>query len=126
MRYREPPEEEGEGYAAVAHAINRLRDEIGQRHVENSSSLEVVEGELKVLINRVDDLAKGFPNKDPDGHRRAHEVLIRKTEARAKFYEDLRAELAKKGLWALVIGAGAGLWWIAGVVWMYVRTKVTH
>jgi hypothetical protein len=117
MRYGDPPLTEGDGFGAIADALNKLRDEIGQRHVENTSSLEVLEKDLKVVIDRVDDLAKGFPGGDPEGHRRAHEALIRKAEARAKFYEDLCSELAKKGLWALLALIGIA-------VWQYVKTKV--
>lgn len=117
MRYDEPPHTDGEGFSAVVRAIDNLRDEIGQRHVENTSSLEVLEKDLKVVIDRVDDLAKGFPGGDADGHRRAHEALIRRAEERAKFYEDLRSELAKKGLWALIALIGVALW-------QYVKTKV--
>lgn len=119
MRYEDPPHTEGDGFRAVVDALDQLRDEIGQRHVENSSSLEVLEKDLKVVIERVDDLARGFPDSDPDGHRRAHEALIRKAEARAKFYEDLRGELAKKGLWALLVLLGIALW-------QYVKVRVTQ
>ena len=111
MRYSEhPPHTEGEGFRAVADALDRLRDEIGLRHVENTSSLEVIEKDIKVLTDRVDDLARGFPNGDPDGHRLYHEASIKRIEARARFYEDLRAELAKKGLWALIALVGTAVW----------------
>jgi hypothetical protein len=117
MRYEDPPHTDGDGFRAVVAAIDTLRDEIGQRHVENTSSLEVLEKDLKVVIERVDDLAKGFPDGDPDGHRRAHEALIKRAEAKARFYEDLRGELAKKGLWALI-----GLLGIA--LWQYVKARM--
>lgn len=118
MRYDEhPPHTDGDGFKAVVAAIDMLRDEIGQRHVENTSSLEVLEKDLKVVIERVDDLARGFPDGDPDGHRRAHEALIRKAESRAKFYDDLRGKLAEKGLWALLVLLGVALW-------QYIKTKV--
>ncbi|SAL47524.1 hypothetical protein AWB74_02141 [Caballeronia arvi] len=118
MRYEDhPPHTEGDGLRAVADALDKLRDEIGQRHTENTSSLEVLEKDLKVVIERVDDLAKGFPGGDADGHRRAHEALIQRAEARARFYEDLRGELAKKGLWALLALLGVALW-------QYFKTKV--
>ncbi|SDI65500.1 hypothetical protein SAMN04487926_12165 [Paraburkholderia steynii] len=119
MRYEDPPHTEGDGYAAVVVALDALRDEIGQRHVENTSSLEVLEKDLKVVIERVDDLARGFPDSDPEGHRRAHEALIRKAEERAALYKALREELAKKGLWALVLLLGIA-------VWQYIKTKVTQ
>lgn len=113
MRYDDPPHTEGEGYAAVAKALDSLRDEIGTRHVENTSSLEVVQRELKIVIDRVDDLAKGFPGGDWEGHRRYHEAVIRKMEARTKFYDDLRADLAKKGLWAILVMIGTAIWFYA-------------
>lgn len=111
MRYSEnPPHTEGDGFAAVALALEQLRIDIGQRHVENTSSLEVVEGKVNVLIERVDDLAKGFPDSDPDGHRRLHEAHARKEEARARFYEDLRGKLIERGLWALIVTLGTALY----------------
>lgn len=114
MRYSEnPPHTEGDGFQAVAKALDALRDEIGLRHVENTSSLEVIEKEIQVLTERVDDLTKGFPNGDPDGHRLYHEATIKRIEARARFYEDLRAELAKKGIWALIVLVGTAIWFFA-------------
>lgn len=117
MRYEELPDTEGSDFRALVVAVDRLRRETGQRHVENTTSLQVVEAELKVLIGRVDDLAKGFPGNDPDGHRRAHEAMIARAEARARLYDELRAELAKKGLWALLLAIGTALWF-------WTKTKV--
>lgn len=111
MRYPEnPPHTEGDGFTAVALALAELRHEISQRHVENTSSLEVVEGKVNVLIERVDELAKGFPEDDPGNHRRLHEAQARKEEARARFYEDLRGKLVERGLWALIAMLGTALW----------------
>lgn len=117
MRYDDPPHTEGDGYAAVARALDSLRDEIGTRHVENTSSLEVVQRELKVVIDRVDDLAKGFPGGDWEGHRLYHEAVIKRMEARTELYRELRSELAKKGLWALIAMMGAALWF-------YIKSKI--
>lgn len=110
MRYAEhAPHTEGEGARAIADALDRLRDEIGQRHTENTSSLEVIEKDIKVLTDRVDDLTRGFPNGDPDGHRLYHEASIKRIEARTRFYEALRAELAKQGVWSLIVFLGAAI-----------------
>lgn len=110
MRYSEfAPRTEGEGFRAVADALDRLRDEMSNRHTENTSSLEVIEKDIKVLTDRVDDLTRGFPNGDPDGHRLYHEASIKRIEARTRFYEALRAELAKQGLWSLIVFMGAAL-----------------
>lgn len=116
VKYPDPPHTEGEGWRAVVASIDSMRDEIGKRHVENTSSIETVEKKVNVLFERVDDLVKGFPEGDWDGHRRYHEAVILKIESRAKFYDDLRAELAKKGLWALIIG-------VATAVWFYLKSK---
>jgi len=111
MRYtEEPPHTEGDGFRAVADALDRLRDEMGLRHTENTSSLEVLEKDVKVLIDRVDDLSKGFPGGDWEGHRRYHEAVIKRMEARTDLYRELRSELAKKGLWALIVMGCTAFW----------------
>lgn len=108
----------GDGWQAVVAAVDSLRDEIDQRHVENRSDNEVQGRKLDEVIRRVDDLHKAFPGGDWDGHRRYHETLIARAEARTKFYDDLRAELAKKGMWALIALLGIALW-------QYIKSKVT-
>lgn len=118
MRYSEnPPHTEGDGFKALVRAIDCLRDEIGLRHTENTSSLEVIEKDIKVLTDRVDDLARGFPNDDPDGHRLYHDAVIKRIEARTRLYETLCAELAKQGLWSLIV-------FIVGAVIYYVKQKL--
>lgn len=107
MRYAEnAPRTEDDGYRAVIDAIDRLRDDMNNRHVENGSTLEVLEKDLKVVIDRVDDLAKGFPDGDPEGHRRAHEALIKRAEERAALYRALREELVKRGVLAFIVLLG--------------------
>jgi C4-dicarboxylate-specific signal transduction histidine kinase len=113
----EPPHTEGDGFRAVAAALDALRDEIGTRHVENTSSLEVLEKDVKVLIEQVDRLAKGFPEDDPDGHRRMHEALIEKAKARTELYRDLQKKLLERGVLA-VLGA------IAVAIWFYVKSRL--
>ncbi|WP_322070997.1 hypothetical protein [Paraburkholderia bannensis] len=106
-----------EGHTQIVQAIDGLRNDIAQRHSENVTSLEVTERKVDEVIRRVDELHKAFPGGDPDGHRRYHETLIERAEARTKFYNDLRAELAKKGLWALLALIGIA-------VWQYFKSKV--
>jgi hypothetical protein len=44
---------------------------------------------------------------DHEGHRRYHESLIRAAEAQEKFWQDIRADVTKKGIWmGLVIVLG--------------------
>lgn len=122
MRYGDAPHTEGDGIRALVDAVDRLRDEISQRHTENTSTLEVMEDKVNVLIDRVDDIARGFPNDDPDGHRRAHEALIKKAEERAALYRAVREELIKKGVWAMVLML-AGL--LGSALLLFIRAKVT-
>lgn len=110
MRYGEPPYTDGDGMRAVIEALDRIEDGIGQRHAENTSSIEVLQKEMKVVIERIDDIAAGFPDNDPGSHRRAHEAYTLKLQERAALYRALREELVKKGLWALIIAVGGLLW----------------
>lgn len=117
VKYPEAPHTEGEGWRAVVSAVDSLRDEIGQRHVENTSSIESIESKLSVAIQRIDDLHKAFPGGDWDSHRRYHQSLIDRAEAKTSFYRDLRSDLAKKGLWIVIITMG-------GVLLQYARTHI--
>jgi len=46
-------------------------------------------------------------NTDFDGHRRYHQEKLRAAKAEAEFWSQLKLEIAKKGLWSLlVIGFG--------------------
>ena len=56
---------------------------------------------------RIAAIAAGFPDGDPDGHRRYHEAEIKRIEARAEFWKKLRLSVTQWGLlgflgWALV------------------------
>jgi len=55
-------------------------------------------------------IEKGFPDGDPDGHRRHHEALIRKAIARAAFWEKLLAELSKWGIIGVIGFVGTAIW----------------
>ena len=40
---------------------------------------------------------------DYDGHRRYHESMIAAAEAQAKFWHELRLDVAKKGIWGVLV-----------------------
>lgn len=40
---------------------------------------------------------------DFEGHRRFHEEKIRAAKAEAEFWRDLKLEIAKKGVWSLLV-----------------------
>ncbi len=52
-----------------------------------------------------------YPFGDVHGHRKAHEAMIEAAQAQAKFYNELRIDLAKKGLWTL-LAVAAGLFFM--------------
>jgi hypothetical protein len=93
----------------VAAAILAIKDDLDQRHSENVTRHLVTDKKVDEAIRRIDDLHKAFPGGDWEGHRRYHEAMIRRIESRTKLYEDLRVELAKKGLWAVLVVLGIAL-----------------
>ena len=40
---------------------------------------------------------------DFDGHRRYHESMIAAAEAQTQFWNELKLEIAKKGIWGLLV-----------------------
>lgn len=43
-------------------------------------------------------MIKAFPEGDPDGHRRHHELVIKQAEARTAFWEKMVFEITRWGL----------------------------
>lgn len=79
------------------------------------ATLESVTLQLKALddklTNHIEDemglFREAFPDGDAAGHRKAHEAMIEAAQAQAKFWTELRNDLAKKtilGLFFMVIG----------------------
>lgn len=103
----------------VADAILAIKADLDQRHGENITRAEISERLMHELIGRVDGLYHAFPDEDPNSHRRYHDAISEKMEARAEFYQKLHIELASKGLWAL-----GGLLIVA--LWSYIKAKVVQ
>ncbi|MFT4068926.1 hypothetical protein [Paraburkholderia sp.] len=99
-----------DGHREIVDAIGQLKSDLDDRHAENVTRHAVTDRKVDEAIRRIDDLHKAFPDGDWDGHRRYHEAIIRKAEDRAQFYRELRGEMAKKGLWAVVVVLGLALW----------------
>jgi len=59
------------------------------------------------LKDSLDDLrlaaVRGFPNDDPQGHRRVHEDSIKRAEAREKLRNEVIAHVLKGVVWAALI-----------------------
>jgi hemerythrin len=48
-------------------------------------------------------IADAFPNGDVAGHRAAHDQMIAASKAETEFWRELKLDLAKKGLWGLLV-----------------------
>lgn len=74
---------------------------------EIKAAVDALDGKLSDHIVREEKelaaLARAFPNDDPKAHRAAHEAMIEAKQAEAKFWAELRLDLAKKSLWGLLL-----------------------
>lgn len=66
-----------------------------------------IEDRLDEILGELKKMHGAFPRTDDgetdfDGHRRYHESMIKAAEAQTKFWEELRLDIAKKGVWALL------------------------
>lgn len=67
-----------------------------------------VKDQLDAILEKLSAFGDAFPRDrdgQPDvaGHRRGHEADIAAAKAKEKFWEELRLDLAKKGVWAIVL-----------------------
>lgn len=77
-----------------------------------------VDGKLTQLLTEVADLRSGFPDGDPDSHRRYHESIIA--------WRELRNELVRGALTnASKVGFLAGLGWVCYAVWLVIKMEFT-
>lgn len=65
--------------------------------------------ELLVGMNaKLNTVVRAFPldpngDIDADGHRQCHEAMIRAAQEQEKFWKELKQDLIKKGLWAVIL-----------------------
>lgn len=83
------------------------------------SKLDTVTGELRRHTQEeTNDIAKeiaklmkeAFPEGDPDGHRKHHELVIAREEARAAFWQKMLFELSRVGLLGFLGWLGVLAW----------------
>lgn len=71
-----------------------------------------IELRLSEILSEVKKIHNAFPrdkngDTDFDGHREYHEAMIRAAEAQAAFWNELKLDVVKKGVWgAFVILCG--------------------
>jgi len=112
------PAEFSAGEKATLTALKAWQEEAREvadaKHAENVARWETLDREIKSVTA---SMKAAYPDGDADGHRRFHEAMIKKAEERAALFADLRRELAKKGLWAVIA-------LLAVAVWTYFKSKV--
>ena len=77
----------------------------------NKPSQSEIDDRLSEILSEVKKIHGAFPRDsrgetDFDGHREYHEAMIRAAEAQAEFWKELRLDIAKKGMWGLIITIG--------------------
>lgn len=67
-----------------------------------------IESRLDEILTEIKKIHGGFPRTeygetDFAGHREAHEEMIKAARAQAEFWNELKLDIAKKGVWGMVI-----------------------
>lgn len=81
-----------------------------------------IDEKLDLILSEVKRMRAGFPkdeegNADYEGHRKYHEALIRSAEAQTEFWNDLKKEVAKKGIIAILVI-------VCGLAWLGMQAKL--
>lgn len=61
-----------------------------------------MEQKLDLAIELLDQLLYAFPD-GPIAHRQAHQAWIEAKQAEIHFWQELKLDIAKKGVWGLLI-----------------------
>lgn len=81
-------------------ALQARLDEIAGVH----DDVKTISATLNAHIKREEAmLQQAFPQGDLTAHRIAHEQMIEALREEAKFWRELRLDLAKKGIWGLAV-----------------------
>lgn len=79
-----------------------------ERHNLSQSDNVHLDRRFDEILTELRHINNAFPRGhdgevDHDGHRRYHESLIKASEAQEQFWQDLRMDVIKKGVWAAFI-----------------------
>lgn len=93
--------------------------QIHDHQIEQTRSIEALDAKItdhialepvKIGEDIAAAMAKAFPDKDPEGHRRFHESLIQKAEEKAEFWRAMRKEIGKWGLISVLSFLAIAAW----------------
>lgn len=88
-----------------------------ERDDKQRQQIGTIRDAQRTLQQEVANIARGFPDGDPDSHRRYHESVIEWRELRNKMVRDALTHAAKVG------GIGAACW-VAYAVWTAFKMEV--
>lgn len=74
----------------------------------NQNDARKIEDQLDEILAEVKRIQGAFPRTehgevDFTGHREAHEAMIEAAKAQTEFWRELKLDIAKKGVWGLLI-----------------------
>ena len=101
-RRRTPP-------TSLPFTLRDMDEHIDRKLKQHLKPLEDSIGELKDMIQ------SGFPNGDPDEHRKSHEREEAAQRLTEKRWEIVKTKLLENSMWALMVAAVLAAWyWIKG------------
>lgn len=107
-------------FAALDGAKDRRKDDAVILHIKQLQATTkelsakmayhhaVFREEVEKSVERV--YVSAFPDGDPDGHRRHHELVIKREEERVKFWQEMRVAAAKWAGLGLLGFAVTAIW----------------
>ena len=78
-----------------------------------------VDRKMDEVITEMKELRRGFPDGDPDAHRRYHESVIEWRETRNMLVKAALTHAAK-------VGGVAGAGWVLYALWMALKMEITR
>lgn len=79
----------------------------------------IFEEKLIEKIEELDNTLKsGFPEGDPDLHRKEHETKLRLDNERAELYKSVREKIITSGVWGMFV-------LLAMAIWEYLKSSIS-
>lgn len=97
---------------ALVQTVHDDVKKLQQNHVDLDHKLtqHMTEGTMELAREISKMMVDAFPEGDPKGHRKHHEAVIAKAEARAAFWKKMLEEISKYGLLGF-------LGWLVTLAW---------
>ena len=87
--------------SAVA-LLRIIHEDVRALHERQERSDANLEAHAEREERQIAEIMRAFPD-GPDRHRAAHEAMIAAAQAQEQFWKDLRLDVAKKGVWGLMV-----------------------